>query len=200
MNTRAGHNPYGVFRIPAFRSLTLGGVLVHIGTAAQSLAIGWEMYQRTDQAIMLGLIGLTQAVPMLLFTLPAGYLADVFNRRSVMMAGLTGTTLTSLALALFSYTSGSIHWMYVLLFFDATFHRVATPARTALLPLLVPEDQFEAAVKWRSTLFQLAAVVREVNPSILLVPSPQDYMEDHMNACRLAVTAAFLKPMRQSDD
>lgn len=177
MNTRAGHNPYGVFRIPAFRSLTLGGVLVHIGTAAQSLAIGWEMYQRTDQAIMLGLIGLTQAVPMLLFTLPAGYLADVFNRRSVMMAGLTGTTLTSLALALFSYTSGSIHWMYVLLFFDATFHRVATPARTALLPLVVPENQFEAAVKWRSTLFQLAAVVGPMAGGFIITRSiPAAYL------------------------
>ena len=153
------HNPYSVFRIPAFRSLLLGGVLVNIGTAAQSLAIGWEMYQRTDQALMLGLIGLTQAVPMLLFTLPAGYLADVFNRRKVMVAGLVGTTLTSVALALFSYSRGSIEWMYVLLFFDAAFHRLAIPARTALLPLLVPEGQFEAAVKWRTTLFQLAAVI-----------------------------------------
>jgi len=134
-------------------------VLVNIGTAAQSLAIGWEMYQRTDQALMLGLIGLTQAVPMLLFTLPAGYLADVFNRRKVMVAGLVGTTLTSVALALFSYSRGSIEWMYVLLFFDAAFHRLAIPARTALLPLLVPEGQFEAAVKWRTTLFQLAAVI-----------------------------------------
>lgn len=153
------HDPYEVFRIPAFRSLLLGGVLVNVGTAAQSLAIGWEMYQRTDQAMMLGLIGLAQAVPMLLFTLPAGYLADVFDRRKVMIAGLLGTTLTSLALALFSHLSGAIGWMYVLLFLDASFHRVATPARTALLPLLVPADRFEGAVKWRTTLFQLSMVV-----------------------------------------
>lgn len=46
------------------------------------------------------------------------------------------------------------------------------------------------------TLRRLAAVVREVNPRILLVHSPQDYMEDHMNACRLAVTAAFVRGMR----
>lgn len=153
------HRPYGVFRIPSFRSLLLGGVLVNIGAAAQSLAIGWEMYQRTDQALMLGLIGLTQAVPMLLFTLPAGYLADVFDRRRVMVVGMVGTTLTSLALALFSYTRGPIPWMYALLFMDATFHRVAAPARTALLPIIVPEDEFEGAVKWRTTLFQLSAVV-----------------------------------------
>ncbi|MHB9010353.1 MAG: PIG-L deacetylase family protein, partial [Limisphaerales bacterium] len=48
----------------------------------------------------------------------------------------------------------------------------------------------------RSTLRRLAAVIREVRPSVLLVPSPQDYMEDHTNACRLAVTAAFVRGMR----
>lgn len=48
----------------------------------------------------------------------------------------------------------------------------------------------------RKLLSRLAAAIREVNPSILLVPSPQDYMEDHMNACRLAVTAAFVRGMR----
>jgi LmbE family N-acetylglucosaminyl deacetylase len=43
---------------------------------------------------------------------------------------------------------------------------------------------------------QVAAVIREVRPSILLIPSPQDYMEDHANTCRLAVTAAFARGMR----
>jgi len=47
----------------------------------------------------------------------------------------------------------------------------------------------------RTTLRRLAAVIRAVNPSVLLVPSPQDYMEDHTNACRLAVTAAFVHAM-----
>ena len=46
------------------------------------------------------------------------------------------------------------------------------------------------------TLSRLAAVIREVKPSILLVPSPQDYMEDHSNTCRLAVSAAFVRGMQ----
>ena len=45
-------------------------------------------------------------------------------------------------------------------------------------------------------LARVAAVLREVKPDILLIPSPQDYMEDHTNACRLAVTAAFAHGMR----
>ena len=47
----------------------------------------------------------------------------------------------------------------------------------------------------RPTLRRMASIMREVAPEILLVHSPQDYMEDHMNACRLAVTAAFARCM-----
>jgi N-acetylglucosamine malate deacetylase 1 len=47
----------------------------------------------------------------------------------------------------------------------------------------------------RPTLARLAAVMREVGPEILLIHSPVDYMEDHVNACRLAVTAAFARGM-----
>ena len=47
-----------------------------------------------------------------------------------------------------------------------------------------------------STLRRLAALIREVRPSVLLVPSPQDYMEDHTNTCRLAVSAAFVRGMK----
>lgn len=43
---------------------------------------------------------------------------------------------------------------------------------------------------------KLAAVIRAVEPAILLVPSPQDYMEDHVNTCRLAVTAAFARCLK----
>ena len=45
------------------------------------------------------------------------------------------------------------------------------------------------------TLRRVTAIVREVDPSIILTHSPQDYMEDHMNTCRLAVTAAFARGM-----
>jgi LmbE family N-acetylglucosaminyl deacetylase len=48
----------------------------------------------------------------------------------------------------------------------------------------------------RKLLARLAALIREVQPSILLAPSPQDYMEDHMNTCRLTVTAAFVRGMK----
>jgi MFS family permease len=97
------HDPYSSLRFQRFRRFLIASALVRMGTAAQGLAIGWEMYDRTGQALSLGLVGLVQAIPMLLFTLPAGYLADVFDRRKLMMLSLAGATLTSLGLAVFSW-------------------------------------------------------------------------------------------------
>ncbi|MEX0743988.1 MAG: MFS transporter, partial [Phycisphaeraceae bacterium] len=153
------HDAYAAFREPAFRRFLLGLLLVQIGTGAQSVAIGWEIYIRTDSALALGFVGLVQAAAMLLFTLPAGYLADVFDRRRLMTLGMVGTTLTSLGLAAFSYVEGSIAMMYLLLFVDATALRLTSPARTALIPLLVPLHTLENAVKWRTSLGQVAGVV-----------------------------------------
>ncbi len=152
------HDPYSALRIALFRNYLVTSSLVSMGTAAQGLAIGWEVYDRTGEAISLGLVGLVQAIPMLLFTLPAGYLADVYDRRKLMMLSLAGATLTSLGLAAFSYYELSVHWMYALLFLDATMLRMGAPARTAIMPLLVPEEEFENAVKWRTSLQQITGI------------------------------------------
>ncbi len=194
MTSAKTDSPYIAFGVAAFRSLLLGNTLIQIGAAAQGLAIGWEMYQRTDQALFLGLIGLTQAVPMFLLTLPAGYLADAYDRRKVMIAGMLGTTLTSLALAVFSLSRGSIGWMFVLLFFDAAFHRLANPAWSAILPVIVPEHIFENAVKWRTTAFQLAAVAGPAVGGIIITWSvPAAYL---FSAATTIVFMALLLRMR----
>ena len=154
----ASHDPYSALRIGLFRNYMVASSLVSMGTAAQGLAIGWEVYDRTGEALSLGLVGLVQAIPMLLFTLPAGYMADVYDRRKLMMLSLFGATLTSLGLAAFSYHQMSVNWMYVLLFVDATMLRMGGPARAAIMPLLVPEEEFENAVKWRTSLQQITGI------------------------------------------
>lgn len=153
------HDPYVALRVAGFRRLFVGGLLIHIGVSAQSVAIGWEMYVRTNSAMMLGLVGLAQALPMVLLTLPAGYLADVYDRRRVMAIGLIGTTLTSLGLMAFSMAEGSILLMFLLLFMDAAFHRLAGPASAALIPQLVPSSVLENAIKWQTSLFHVSSVV-----------------------------------------
>lgn len=171
------HDPYAAFRYPAFRRYMLGAQLMTLGTSAQALAIGWEMYERTDDPLALGLVGLVQAIPMLVLTLPAGYLADIFDRRKLMIVSMFGTSLTSLGLAAASYTQGANWLMYALLLLDSSFIRLGWPARAALLPLLVPRSAFENAVKWRSSLGQTSALVGPAVGGFILAWSiPANYV------------------------
>ena len=153
------HNPYEAFRIREFRLYALGWFAALVGTQIQSAAIGWEMYARTGQALALGLVGLAIALPTMILALPAGYLADRFNRRTVMMLSLTGTTLTSLGLAAVSWKQGPIALMYALLVVDAAITVLGAPARRAIVPQLVPRGMFPNAVAWSMSLMQMAWVV-----------------------------------------
>lgn len=152
-------DPYAPFRYAAFRRFLFGGLLVQFGTAAQSLAIGWEVYDRTGEPFALGLVGLAQAIPMLALTLPAGYLADIYDRRHLVVASMIGATVTSLSLGLVSILSGPVWLVFLLLFLDSSFLRMGSPARTAITPLLVPREVFEGSIKWRTTLGHLTGVL-----------------------------------------
>lgn len=159
MSAPAKHDAYASLRIPAFRRYLIGSQVVSIGTSAQGLAIAWEMYSRTNEPMALGLVGLVQAIPMFLLTLPAGYLADILDRRKLMIASMLLATLSSLGLAAFSYFHGSITMMYALLFLDSCALRLGWPARAALLPLMVPREAFENAIRWRMSLGQISGLV-----------------------------------------
>ncbi|MDG2072175.1 MAG: MFS transporter [Pseudomonadales bacterium] len=188
------HDPYVALRIPLFRNFLITSGLVGMGTAAQGLAIGWEVYDRTEQALSLGWVGLVQAIPMLLFTLPAGYLADVFDRRKLMMWSLLGATISSLALGIASYYSAPVEWLYFLLFIDATFLRFGWPARSAIMPLLVPNDLFENAVKWRTSLMQVTGIGGPVIGGVLIAINIQAAY--FLSALSSATFILFLAGMR----
>src|SRR4051812_13088864 len=94
-----GRDPYAAFRIHAYRAYTLGWFVSTLGVRIQSVAIAWDMYQRTGDPLSLGLVGLAQALPTMLLAIPSGYLADRFNRTRLIMLSLVLMVLTSSALA-----------------------------------------------------------------------------------------------------
>ncbi|MBX3010285.1 MAG: MFS transporter, partial [Caldilineaceae bacterium] len=153
------HDPYAAFRIPKYRIYIIGWFLAMVGTRIQSVAIGWEMYQRTGEALSLGLVGLAQALPTMLLALPAGYLADRFNRPKLVILSLWAMTMTSVGLAILSYQQGSVTWMYILLALDASAVILGRPARVALLPQIVPPHVLANAVTWNTSTSQISGVV-----------------------------------------
>ncbi|MDE0068821.1 MAG: MFS transporter [Caldilineaceae bacterium] len=152
------HDPYAAFRIHDYRLYVIGWLVARMGTYIQSIAIAWEIYQRTGEALSLGLVGLAQALPLMVLALPAGLLADRYERRRLSIFSLLGMTATSLALGAFSIGEGPVLWMYALLFLDACMMTVGRPARTALLPQLVPAEVFPNAVTWNTSLMHIASV------------------------------------------
>ena len=152
------HDPYAAFRIHDYRLYVIGWLVARMGTHIQSIAIAWEIYQRTGEALSLGLVGLAQALPLMVLALPAGLLADRYERRRLSIFSLLGMTATSLALGAFSIGEGPVLWMYALLFLDACMMTVGRPARTALLPQLVPAEVFPNAVTWNTSLMHIASV------------------------------------------
>ena len=68
----ARHDPYAALRFRDFRLLISGTFLAIIGEQMIGVAIGWELYERTRNPLDLGLVGLVQVLPVLLFVLPAG--------------------------------------------------------------------------------------------------------------------------------
>jgi MFS family permease len=151
-------DPYAAFRVRGYWQYMLGSMLIQVGMGAQGLAIGWDIYQRTGQPLALGLVGGVQAIPMILLSLPAGYLADRFDRRRVIALCLLGVALCSLALAWLSKIHGPISIMYLILLLDATCMTLQRPASTSIFPSLVPAEVFENATKWRTSLDQVSAV------------------------------------------
>lgn len=153
-----GRDPYAAFRSRPYRLYTIGWFIALVGTRIESVAIAWEMYQRTGDALSLGLVGLAQALPTMLLAIPAGYLADRFNRAHVVMVSIVLMTLTSVALAFLSFTQGSVELMYMFLALDAAAVISGRPARVAMIPQLVSKEAFPNALMWNTSLTQFTSV------------------------------------------
>ncbi len=161
-------SPYEAFKHRDFRLLLGGGLLAFIGTAMQSVAVGWEIYVRTDSAMALGWVGLVQALPIILLSIPAGHVADHFDRKWVIVISRLITALSSAGLMFLSMHQGSIHMMYVCLLIGASAQAFNGASSSALLPQVVPRDTFNNAVTWKSSTFQLASVAGPALGGLLL--------------------------------
>lgn len=153
------HDPYASLRHRDFLAYVIGNFLATVGSQMQTVAVGWEVYERTRSTLDLGFVGLSQFLPILFFFLPAGHVADRFERRWVLVATLSLSAVASLGLAAISLSGAPVGLVYVMLFVNGVARSFAQPARTALPAQLVPRELYANAATWRSSSWQLAAVL-----------------------------------------
>jgi MFS family permease len=162
------HDPYAALRYRDARLYMFGFLLEIVGSQIQTVALMWELFQRTGNPLVLGWVGGVQAIPMLLLTLPAGYLADIVSRKLLVVVSQLGQLLASLWLAYLSWHSGSIGLMLAAVGAGAVFQSIGSPARSAMLPSLVPTAVFANAKAWSSSGFQVASVAGPALGAVVL--------------------------------
>lgn len=152
------HDPYAVLRNRDVVLYLVGRLFASFGQQMLTVAVGWELYERTHSALALGLVGLTQMIPMILFTLPAGHVADNHDRQRIIVLMTLLIACASLGLTLISALGAPVFWIYFCLFLAGTARTFLWPASSAFLPHLVSRHDFSRAVTWSSGSFQLSSV------------------------------------------
>ncbi len=152
------HDPYAALRHRDYRCLLGAGVLASIGAEIQAVAVGFELYERTNDKAALGLAGLAQFLPVLLLALPAGQASDRFSRKWLLQLAQAGQVLTGTALAILSVYQGPVALIYLFLVLAGVCRAFSAPARQALVAQVVPAHLLPNAVTWNSSAWQVANV------------------------------------------
>src|SRR6516165_7099344 len=158
-STRLPRRGMEAFASRDFRRYQLARVAVILGAEAQALAVAWQVYSITHRALDLGYTGLALFLPGLFFLLPAGHVADRFDRRKVILLCYTLQVVCTSTLVLLAHAgTRNVYLIYAVLFFIGMGRAFSAPASSALLPHLVPEKHFVNAVTWGGAIFQIANV------------------------------------------
>ncbi len=156
-------DPYAVLRYSNYRYFVLGRSFFTLAMQMQTVAVSWEIYQRLqmnikDASLALGLIGLVQVLPMIIFALPGGQSADRFDRKLITRSTQLLFAACALALLILSRLQAPVGFYYLVLGIAACGRAFSVPAISSLFPTLVPRELLPNAMMWNSTIFQITAM------------------------------------------
>jgi MFS family permease len=142
-----------------FRRLWVANIVTVIGAQLTVVAVPAQIYEITGSSAYVGLTGLFGLVPLVVFGLYGGALADVMDRRTLLVITTCGLILTSAAFWLQAALGLGNVWLLLGLFaVQQAFFAVNQPTRSAILPKLVPLDQLPAANSLNMTVFQAGGI------------------------------------------
>ena len=162
-----------LLRHPAFVQFWCSRIASAFGFQMLSVAVGWQIYAITGRAFDLGLIGLVQFIPSVLLALPAGHVADQFERRRVVLLGQIVEWTAIVLLAALTMTH-RIHetGILTLVFVIGVAKAFESPSMQSLLPALVPTSMLPRAVAVSGSAFQMAMILGPAVGGLLYVAGP----------------------------
>ncbi|HKZ72424.1 MAG TPA: MFS transporter, partial [Steroidobacteraceae bacterium] len=181
------------FRHKAFAVLWVATLVSHVGTWMHDVGAGWLMTTLAPSPLMVSLVQAATTLPVFLFALPAGALADIIDRRRLML--VTQACMAALAVALgLAVLAGAITAVGLLLFTFAlgVFAALTAPAWQAIVPRLVPREELPSAIALNSVAINLSRAIGPAVGGILIVGAGLAWPFLVNGASYLAVIAAVL--------
>jgi MFS family permease len=154
---------------PHFRRLWLANIITVIGAQLTVVAVPAQIYAETGSSAYVGLTGLFGLVPLVVFGLWGGALADVMDRRTLLIIttlGLIGTSTLFFVQAALGL--GNVWLLLGLFSVQQAFFAVNQPTRSAVLPKIVPLHQLPAANSLNITIFQAGAIAGPLVGGVLI--------------------------------
>jgi len=152
-----------------FRFLWIGQVISGVGRQVTVVALPFQLYVLTGSTLAVGLLALVQLVPILVFALGGGAVADAVDRRRLLLVTQVGLALASGALFVLAATpEAPLAGYYVVAFVAAGLGAVDQPARSSAVPRLVPRERLPAAIALNQLGFQTMAVAGPALGGLLL--------------------------------
>lgn len=157
-------DPYAAIRIRDFRLFILSRLFITLAIQIQGVVVGWQIYELTKDPLSLGLIGLAEAIPAITVSLYAGHLADVVERKKIILACVGLLSFCSMALLYFTTHLGvhliqtSAFAIYAVIFVSGIARGFLSPANFSFMPQLVDRSLYQNAITWNSTIWESASV------------------------------------------
>lgn len=199
-NEPAGRTPVAALRHRDFSIYWAGSVLSQVGSQFTTVAMAWQIYELTNSPLELGLLGLARGAPMLGLLLFGGLLADAVNRRHLMMATQIGQMCVSASLAVMTLAGKvSPPVLYAASLFLALFSSLEQPARSAIIPNLVPRSDLTNALALTGTQRYVATIVGPSLAGFLLAHSGPTlcYAVDAVSWLAMLAALFIMRPLAQ---
>jgi len=158
-------DPFVSIRVREFQFFLGARLFFTLATQMQGVIVGWQVYQFTKDPLSLGMIGLAEAVPFLCIALFAGHVADIIERRKIILIASSAFALASFTLFYFTLNISSALSLYgtipiyFVIFVTGLARGFLGPSIFAFLSQLVPRELYPNASTWNSTIWQAGAVI-----------------------------------------
>jgi MFS family permease len=188
-------------RIPEYRRLWISTAITAVGTPLTTVAVPKQVFDLTGSSGYVGLAGAFGLVPLLIFGLWGGAIADAFDRRTIMLVSNAGTALTAVAFWVQAVVGTNVWLVLSLLAVQQAFVAVNMPTRTAAVARLVPASLLTSATALSSTVFMVGMVFGPLVAGALMptIGLPALYLIDAIGLCVATVFVARLPSLPPLD-